>query len=315
MIVFDKLQPLSPSTDNRYVGDMRKDHIVGNITISRESVLEQVLTQDTVGKIADPEATVCIINPGPSARTPETLAYLNGSVAKDGSRLVRVLANAGYAMLAKGLTTAEFFVTHHPENKVVEGIPGLGDHDLQYLVSSASPAGADPENPSVIEHLESKGRYPKIWHAHIEGVTDFEHSHRVAVGTGSGAPIAALALFAAMGYKKFEVFGMDGSAEYAVDLADTPTMNAYLKNLKSTEMAVSVGGKMFTVTRDFWPQTRELMDFLQNYPDAVNSLNFSGNTANAAIFNSWNGREFTCGPILVHDTASPGADTQPTPAP
>ncbi|MCK6419143.1 MAG: hypothetical protein L6Q57_09480 [Alphaproteobacteria bacterium] len=312
MSIFKKLQPLFPSLSPGHVGDMNIAHINGNIAISTHLGLKEVLTPETVGKIGNANDTVCIINPGPSARTQEVLDYLNGGLAKDGRSLVRVLANAGYGMLSKGLNRAEYFVTHHPDNKVVGGIVGLGNANLEYLVASTSPAGADPANPSVIEHLQSKGREPKIWHPHVEGVTD-HGDEKVSVGTGSGAPIAALALFAAMGYRKFEVFGMDGSVEYAVDLAYTPAMTAYLQGLKDSEMAVSVCGKVFTVVRDFWPQTLELMHFLRTYPDAVQSIKFSGNTANAAIFNSWDGQKFNCGPIeeikqQLPGSAAPAAD-------
>lgn len=305
-IIFPKLQPLS--------GDMNPAHIRGNVAASTELGLEEVLTDETVRLNPDRDATICIVNPGPSARTQEVMDYLNGAVAKDGGRMIRVLASAGYGMLSRGLATAEYCVVHHPGNiylekdatgQMVERIPGFGDRALQYLVASMATAGADPNNPSVFDLLMSKGHKPKIFHAHVEGVTSFPED-KIGVGTGSGAPVAALVLFAALGHRKFEVFGMDGSSAYAIDLSDTAAMQAYLQGLKDNEMAVNVGGRVFTITKDFWAQTQELMGFLRDYPEAVQSIRFSGDTANAAIFNSWDGRRFNCGPIAVLQKPSAG---------
>ena len=299
MKLFEKMQPLA--------GNMDGIHIIGNILLSRMMGLEEVLTPETVGKLADPAQTVCFVNPGPSARTEEALGFLNAGVDENGKPMLLVLANAGYNMLHKGLNRADYFVANHPGSAMVEGIETLGDHDMEYLIASMAPAGADPQNPSVIEALMAKGRTPKIWHAEVTGVTSFKDDI-VSVGTASGAPVAAMALFAAMGYKKFQFFGMDGSSQYAVDLADTQRMHDYLKSLPEEDMSVQVGEKIFTVNRTFWAQTQELMTFITHYPEAVESIKFSGQTANAAIFNSWDGQKFTCGPIKVLE--APPAPTQ-----
>jgi hypothetical protein len=324
MIIFDKLSPKTPNEGSDHEGDFRVSSIQRNIATTAHFGLLEVLTTDNAGKIGDPNTTVCIVSPGPSARAPEVLSYLNAGHDDKGKEMLIVLASAGYGMLGRGLTKAHAWVAHHSNNtyaspneqgQMVETIPGLGDRkDIQYLVSSMSPTGVDPDKPSLFDLLAQKGITPQIWHAHIEGVTDFGDD-KVSVGTGSGAPVAAMALFAAMGYRKFEFFGMDGSSAYDIDVNDTPTTQKYLQGLKDQEMAVSVGGKVFTVTRAFWPQTLEVMDFLKNYPEAVQSIKFSGNTANAAIFNSWNGREFTCGEIKILEKPKPGADGIADPAP
>ena len=280
MRIYERLQPL--------LGDMNPDHIRGNVALSTALGLPELLTPETAGTIGDPETTVCIVNPGPSARTEESLAALNAGVDGNGKPMLIVLANAGYLMLERGLLRADAFVTNHPESAPAK-LPGMGDRDLEYLVASMAPAGADPENPSIFELLAEKGRSVRLWHAHVDGGPDFGDG-KVSVGTGSGAPVTALALYSAMGYRRFRIYGMDGSSQYAVDLGDSKAMSDYLQGLKDNEMAVRVGRDTFTVTRDFWPQTLEVLKLVEAYPEAVRSLRFSGATANAAIFNTPDGR-------------------------
>lgn len=82
---------------------------------------------------------------------------------------------------------------------------------------------------------------------------------------------------------------MDGSAQYVVDTDHSLESQAQRLELQDQEIGVQVSGKIFKATREFWPQTLEVFQFLKDYPDAVHSLHFSGDTANAAIFNTPNG--------------------------
>lgn len=280
MRVYEKLQPL--------VSNIDLDDAQGNIATTK-GAFPELLTPDNLGKIGDPDTTVWIVNPGPSARTPDVLEKLNSRKDESGKCAIIVVAGMGYSMLDKGLKHADACVFNRPDTTFVQHLPTLGDEKIDYLMASMVPAGVNSNNLSVFDVLSSKGCVTKLWHAHIDGVAEFGDDV-VSVGTGSGAPVAALALYSAMGYRKFEIFGMDGSSAYDGIHGDQTGIQSWLQSLKDNEMAVRVGGKQFTVAKEFWPQTKEVLSFLQNYPDAVHSLRFSGNTANAAIFNTPDGK-------------------------
>ncbi len=280
MIIFEKLQPLHKDFDPAEAN--------ANARISMEMGFAEALGFDSDAPVVpdDLDCTIALVNPGPSARTEDSLALLNSGYDLQGNPMKVVLCNAGYGMLERGLKRADAFVSNLPGSSPAK-FPTFGDMDIPYYLASMCPAGADPENPSVFDHLVNagKGDNIRLWHAHFEGCIAYENRH--SVGTGSGAPVAALALFAAVGYKRFAIFGMDGSSEYAVDLGDPERMKKYVETLKQEEVGVRVGQKVFTATRAFLPQTREIMNFLREYPEAVQSIRFSGDTANAALFNDW----------------------------
>jgi len=159
--------------------------------------------------------------------------------------------------------------------------------DMTYYVASHCPAGTNPKYPSVFDQMEQAGCRDNVllWHAHMQDGADF--SGRDSIGTGGGAGVAAVALTAAMGHRKFEFYGCDGSAKYAVDLSDLP---AYAASLEKDMVAIKIDDRVYPMRRNFWNQTQELMDFVENNPDMFHSIHFHGDSLNAKIFNTPDGK-------------------------
>ncbi len=271
MKIFPDLQPRRTDIDP----DAVKKNVESNLA---HKGFVEAMTPADVGATEESEATIAIVNPGPSLKTEDALSKLKNRKDENGNPLKIVLGNAGYIRFNQGVFPhADAFIVNHPDNDPL-GFDGFGEADITYYVASLC-------QPHIIPFLEEKGRDVRIWHAHLDGVSTFSDD-KVSLGTGSGAPVAALALYAAMGHTKFQIFGMDGSTDYGDALKEGSETEAYLERLENTQKGIKVGGTIYTVPEEFWVQTQEIMQFMTDYPDAVQSIHFSGgNTVNTAIFN------------------------------
>ena len=239
------------------------------------------LTPDSVNDTEKALQTVALVAAGPTTTDPESLEYLNGGVDEQGRSLYIVLCNAGYLRLGEeGVHHADSFVCSDPGNGP-ETFKGFGDAKIEYHLSSILP-------PRIFDPLITKGRTVKVWNPHLEGGPAFSED-KVTIGTSGGAPVAAMILYAAMGHKKFRFYGMDGSSEYDLELLEGQATDEYLARLqdKDKNVTVRVGERIYQVPNEYWAQTEEMIQFLETYPKAINSVWFSGDTINAELFNDW----------------------------
>ncbi len=292
MKFFQKLKPRAGNMDLRIAAQ--------NMRIVAEHGYGEVFVKGSGGfslgegiKI-DPERTIAIVGAGPSARSEEGVAALAARKDRSGKRMMVVLAGAGYTRLGDGFKHADAVVLNHPNSLYVAGVPGVGARDLPYYVCSMAPAGAEEGNPSVFDAISGYGHGDNIrlWHAYVDGMEE-PNPDQLAMTNPSGATGAAMLLYAAMyeiaGHKgklKIEFFGMDGTADYKEGHMDNPAFHVWLENLKADQVAVRVGGGVHMVAREYWHQTLEILDFLEHYPDAIQSLHFHGTSVNAALFNT-----------------------------
>jgi len=276
MKLYEKLQHMAKT--------LNPELAVEQAAINVQEGYREYLAPDSVQHADVREEVVALVNAGPTARTAEAIEYLNGGVDESGRLLHIVLCNAGYTLLRKGLEKANSFVCGQPHNgpdkfKNAKGVENFGHVDIEYILASVV-------RPAVFERLKKQNRDIRMFYPLAEGYPDVSEG-QIGIGAGSGAPCSALALYAAQGYRDFRFFGMDGSTDYAAELFDEDRMRSLQERLNSEELAVRVDGGVFKVPQEFWCQTMEIVSFLENYPDAVNSIEFSGDTLNALIFNGW----------------------------
>lgn len=278
MIIFPDLKPLRSDLD---AGEIKR-----NIEISLSLGLQEaVLSPDDSVAAARKVAIIC---PGASAdQKPEGSNKTHLQILNERDDVTKILAGSAHRFLREGkLDKADAAVFNLPIGEYFSA-SDLPREDLTYYVASHCPAGTNEKYPSVFQQLIDAGAQEnvRLWHAHMPEGPDF--GDRVAVGTGGGAAAGALALMAAMGHRDFEFYGCDGTADYAIDLDDFP---AYAASLKQDQVAVKIDDRVYTLRRNFWNQTREMIGLIENNPDMFRSVHFHGDSLNAKIFNTPDGK-------------------------
>lgn len=279
MIIFPDLKPLRSDLN---AGEIRRNVEIALALGLQEAVLSSD-NQETAGR------KVAIICPGASAEQKAAgsdkthLQILNAR-----NDVTKILAGSAHRFLREEkLDAADAAVFNLPIGEYFSASDQPRD-DLTYYVASHCPAGANEKYPSVFQQLIDAGVQDnvRLWHAHMPEGPDFG-ADRMAVGTGGGAAAGALALMAAMGHRNFEFYGCDGTVDYAVDLGDFP---AYAASLKQDQVAIKIDDHVYTLRRNFWNQTQEMIGFIENNPDIVRSITFHGDSLNAKIFNTPDGK-------------------------
>lgn len=232
-----------------------------NAAIARGRCLPDAFNDYFVG--IDTAKTVAIIGGGPSLGQLDNqgLSHLQKLIARED--VIKVVAHSAHALLNDGrLNRAD---------AVVCSLPAQGPEfieppraDVTYLLASHC-------DPSVAEKIMEAGITPYLWHPYEKSAALLPPDV-VEIGAGSTAAMAALSLYAAAGCTSFEFYGVDSSVTYAYDAVGP-----------GAEVLVTVGGRVWETTHNFWNQSREMKDFLAAHPDL--KIVFHGGSLNAALFN------------------------------
>ena len=299
-IHYPGLQPLA--------GDMKPDAIIANVkahsAMNLQSVFSAVNENGAIevnGQVFDSNSTVAIVNPGPSAGDKDVIKFLNTKVDGEGNPMLIVLAGNGHSMLRRGLEKADISFHSHPNN-IMTVIPDFGKRDdIEYWMSTMSPSGYTEGQPPITDYLREKdeagnlghfNRTVRAYNAHVQGVSEFKDEP--SVGVSSGAPLSAMAVLSALGMRKFRVCGMDVSSAYNVKLNKDDEVNRRLDALDKKKCIVQSRDeegylKRFECATGLLPQLEEMVQFVERYPGKVDSLEFTGDTITACVFNKCDG--------------------------
>lgn len=178
--------------------------------------------------------------------------------------IIKVIAHSAHQLLNDGkLRDVDAVVCNLPEQSA-QFIKPQG-RNIAYLIASQC-------DSDVFDAVTGNGKRPYIWHPYLAGETQ-DTPGQTFIGPGSTAATAALSLFAAGGHTRFEFYGVDSSTEYIYDAGLQP----------GAEVSVTIGGRTWSTTRNFWNQTLEMKQFLEQHPEI--SVRFHGDTLNAVMFN------------------------------
>lgn len=157
-------------------------------------------------------------------------------------------------LLSKGLI-ADYYIAMDPRPSVVDLIE-YPQHKTRYLLASCC-------HPRFWEKL--RGFNVTLWHLlpkEAERTLGWVAEHHPegrdsCIGGGSTVGHRALNVMGSLGYRRFDVFGLDCSFS-GEDLHAGPH-----NGQKQNPIRVTVGGRPFWTTPQFYQSARELQEFLQ----------------------------------------------------
>lgn len=307
MIVYPEIQP--------HDGDVDLEAARKNVERVRGLSLSSSVTPENLGTLVPADQTIAIIGLGPAVRkagpgeAQTGLEKLNANKDRDGNPMIRVAASGGWNLVeSQELDGVDSCVIHMAGNDVVGTVPNPRK-DVVYHLASMCISGETETRPAVEHHFAEFD--VRLWHAYLEGESPFAEND-VAIGAGTGAPIAAMALYAAMGARKFEVFGMGGGFEHAAsytaehEYPDGMTKEEYIQSLKDDFIAIRLDGKIYHLPGFVWAQAEEIMTLIEIEPEI--SVHFHGDPLFIAIFNTPSGKPRSDYEILDPNAPAFGAD-------
>lgn len=168
------------------------------------------------------------------------------------------------------------------------------------IIFVASHCASDPidngkggMNDPTIGELLNNDRIDKanlrIFHSYLGPAVPAPRGKEL-IGTGTGAPPAAIALISALRQQagitaplEVELFGFDGTNKM-LDQAEIPVV--YEQRLEGDQILVRIDGDVFEGQRTFLKQTKEIIHLAHTYPSLIGSVKVDGpQSFNARIFN------------------------------
>ena len=219
---------------------------------------------------------VIIIGLGPSLNTDNGNGITLLEQLENDQDGIKVLAAAAHRLLnQEKLSTADaaVFSLASTSPNWVEKVPA----NMEYHLASICP-------PELYEKIEKEGGTIKKFHALDEG--DYPENE-IAIGAGTTGATASLALYMAMGHKKFEFYGVDGALngvpahEYAIPIDDIATGKDLESSPAGEIIKVKVDNQIFEVERGFYHQALELLEFINTYGHNC-EFTFYGDSLNSA---------------------------------
>ncbi len=245
----------------------------------------------------------------------ERMQYLNFELmeaAAHGEEVCVIVAGAGhYALPPEGMPRSEIDLSKYVDpqyvHAAISNFSAGNSHtkafrnprsDIKYLMASHCSSEELSGNGSTIQHLIDSNIVPNenifIYDSLLE-LGQISKEGECIVGTGTGAPPAAIAVIAALRHQNgidspldIEIFGFDGTQELIHGkLGEMP--NDYIDR---GEVVVKVGGQTHAkVQKVYFDQMDQIVDMCTWYPGLINNVRVDGkNTLTAAIFNTPDGK-------------------------
>jgi len=239
------------------------------------SFVDLSLTSQTLDQNHRDE-TVLIVGLGPSLNEENEAGETYLEQLENDKDGVKVLAAAAHRLLNQGkLSTADaaVFSLSSTSPNWVEKVPT----NMEYHLASICP-------PELYEKIEEGNGTIKKFHALGEGKYP---ENEIAIGAGTTGAVTSLALYMAMGHKKFEFYGVDGALngvpahEYAIPIDDVATEKDLESSPAGEIIKVKVDNQIFDVERGFYHQALELLEFINTYGQDC-EFKFHGDSLNYA---------------------------------
>lgn len=205
---------------------------------------------------------ISIIGMGATLKQPGSFAGQTILDQLNAAKMVKVVAGSAHRLLHDArLGDADYAVIGFADADMAHMIePRVG---VTYIVAAQA-------DPAIARKIKDAGAKIYVFDAYIP-----QHYGEDSIGIGSTAATAALAVFANLGWKSFQFYGVDSIVTYAD--GTTP--------VGAAQMVVKVGNRDFVVDRGFYEQqTKEFLRFQAVHRDIT--MHFHGDSLNAAIMNA-----------------------------
>ena len=220
-----------------------------------------VLSMDQLPGLAQDTRPVALIGMGQSLNQDSGDGQTLLDQVNARTDIIKVVAGSAHRMINDGrLTGVDYVVIGFAGDAMADAIEPRAD--ITYIVAAQA-------DPSIAAKIKAAGAKVFVFEAYVP-----QHFGTDSLGIGSTAATAALAVFANMGRKNFEFYGVDSSVNYADGS----------KALDASQMVVKAGHKDFIADKGFYEQqTLELEGFRYKHDDI--NLYFHGNSLHAALLN------------------------------
>jgi hypothetical protein len=260
--------------------------------------------------VSIPDKTLAVVCAADSLTKPDE----NGCRRIDGLNDVAddryiILAGAGHYALKK-LKRADAAITNFSAGNSHTRAFKEPDPSLIYFVASHCAAEELSGNKPTLEHLVETLPDPasNVWlyDAYLEGIA----SGPDAIGAGTGAPPAAVALIAALRHRaglgpvNVELYGFDGTDKFIMPTDELPP--EYQERLKRDSVLVSMDNRNYAVQGVFVDQMRQLAHMAISRPDLIASIKVDNpESLPAKIFNTSDGKPRLDFSIVDPETREP----------
>lgn len=275
--IYPLLQPLN-------LADFKTETVISQINSFKSKEYPAPLKRENSYNEKNKDVPVLIICPGPShlEEMPDGQTRLEALLSRKNDQYV-ILAGASSLLLQNKTIRPDQVDAIIFNNPIGKYVPLLPDEPELKGIDVYTATHCLPE---LFTALKSRNANIIPWNAYMDHIPDLFDATQDSFGTGFSTTLASISLFSALGYRNFETIGWDGTPFYTQEEDESPDVVARRRE-KSTK--IELNGEEFLVRNLFANDTIEFIQFVKNYPEAIDKIHVHGDKSfNGKILNDNN---------------------------